>query len=99
MECSRRQELRRAGARATGPETILAGSREILMARTNHIRPTVLGLLVVFSWLWFTGCSGNAAAPPPPPPVSVTSATVVQKDRKSTRLNSSHLGISYAVFC
>jgi len=22
-----------------------------------------------------------------------------QKDRKSTRLNSSHLGISYAVFC
>jgi len=49
------------------------------MARTNHIRPTVLGLLVVFSWLWFTGCSGNAAAPPPPPPVSVTSATVVQK--------------------
>src|SRR5205814_9811594 len=24
---------------------------------------------------------------------------VVQRDRKSTRLNSSHLGISYAVFC
>src|SRR5947199_634699 len=24
---------------------------------------------------------------------------VVSKDRKSTRLNSSHLGISYAVFC
>src|SRR5437899_13019944 len=23
----------------------------------------------------------------------------VQRDRKSTRLNSSHLGISYAVFC
>src|SRR5205814_4698760 len=23
----------------------------------------------------------------------------VEKDRKSTRLNSSHLGISYAVFC
>src|SRR5438045_5424395 len=28
-----------------------------------------------------------------PPP------TPVPKDRKSTRLNSSHLGISYAVFC
>src|ERR1035438_2666901 len=26
-------------------------------------------------------------------------ATLYQKDRKSTRLNSSHLGISYAVFC
>src|ERR1039458_10793284 len=25
--------------------------------------------------------------------------TCVQTDRKSTRLNSSHLGISYAVFC
>src|SRR5437899_6394056 len=27
------------------------------------------------------------------------SVSVVQRDRKSTRLNSSHLGISYAVFC
>src|ERR1039458_10606074 len=26
-------------------------------------------------------------------------AALVQADRKSTRLNSSHLGISYAVFC
>src|SRR5438045_6897843 len=26
-------------------------------------------------------------------------STVTLKDRKSTRLNSSHLGISYAVFC
>src|SRR5437899_8887425 len=25
--------------------------------------------------------------------------SVFQRDRKSTRLNSSHLGISYAVFC
>ncbi|HEY7098375.1 MAG TPA: efflux RND transporter periplasmic adaptor subunit [Terriglobales bacterium] len=49
------------------------------MARTNHIRPTVLGLLFISSVLWLIGCSGNAAAPPPPPPVSVSSATVVQK--------------------
>src|SRR5205814_6465467 len=26
-------------------------------------------------------------------------SAVVRRDRKSTRLNSSHLGISYAVFC
>src|SRR5437899_4578873 len=26
-------------------------------------------------------------------------AALLRKDRKSTRLNSSHLGISYAVFC
>src|SRR5436853_1169545 len=31
-----------------------------------------------------------------PPPAS---AAVRSRDRKSTRLNSSHLGISYAVFC
>src|SRR5205814_9989091 len=29
----------------------------------------------------------------------IASVTVTVKDRKSTRLNSSHLGISYAVFC
>src|SRR5205814_4199158 len=29
----------------------------------------------------------------------VAHADWVEKDRKSTRLNSSHLGISYAVFC
>src|SRR5262245_65232897 len=29
----------------------------------------------------------------------VDASTVTKTDRKSTRLNSSHLGISYAVFC
>src|SRR5262245_65024421 len=36
------------------------------------------------------------------PPPSATQASASQegrRDRKSTRLNSSHLGISYAVFC
>src|SRR5690242_21369963 len=32
--------------------------------------------------------------PTPPPQIRV-----VQEDRKSTRLNSSHMSISYAVFC
>src|SRR5947199_4584457 len=31
--------------------------------------------------------------------VRLTRAGVTSLDRKSTRLNSSHLGISYAVFC
>src|SRR5262245_63936829 len=30
---------------------------------------------------------------------TVAAHTSVTRDRKSTRLNSSHLGISYAVFC
>src|SRR5882724_7025242 len=41
----------------------------------------------------------TVAAPrthPPPPPDAAQAET---EDRKSTRLNSSHLGISYAVFC
>src|SRR5207302_7638054 len=43
-------------------------------------------------------------APPPtgnqPPPTTYTAAQVAQiQDRKSTRLNSSHVKISYAVFC
>src|SRR5205814_10036776 len=37
---------------------------------------------------------GNAAARPP-----AESPRPPRPDRKSTRLNSSHLGISYAVFC
>src|SRR5437899_1949955 len=32
-------------------------------------------------------------------PINVSAFSFVPKDRKSTRLNSSHLGISYAVFC
>src|SRR2546426_5960212 len=36
---------------------------------------------------------------PGAPVPHVTLVTVVTQDRKSTRLNSSHLVISYAVFC
>src|SRR2546428_9746159 len=37
--------------------------------------------------------------PPPPPPSASASAGRSRTDRKSTRLNSSHDQISYAVFC
>src|SRR5258707_9050102 len=37
--------------------------------------------------------------PPPPPPPDVALFGIVMEDRKSTRLNSSHANISYAVFC
>src|SRR5262245_36400012 len=45
--------------------------------------------------------SGLAIDAPPPSRVAVAigSSTGGMLDRKSTRLNSSHLGISYAVFC
>src|SRR3989454_3818833 len=39
-----------------------------------------------------------SAAPAPPPPIRDFNSEQL-RDRKSTRLNSSHLVISYAVFC
>src|SRR5437899_8159150 len=44
-----------------------------------------------------TRCRWRRQWPPSLPPPSRTAAGY--RDRKSTRLNSSHLGISYAVFC
>src|SRR5438067_13505028 len=41
----------------------------------------------------------KVAAAPPSPKLLPPPATVVMIDRKSTRLNSSHVSISYAVFC
>src|SRR5499426_4416662 len=44
--------------------------------------------------------SRRSASPPKcSSPNSSATATARRQDRKSTRLNSSHLGISYAVFC
>src|SRR5436305_8139467 len=51
------------------------------------------------------GAAGNAAAVPPFWAAALTeranavAITIRAKDRKSTRLNSSHVRISYAVFC
>src|SRR5690242_20719340 len=39
--------------------------------------------------LWLPSCHDRASRP----------STIVSQDRKSTRLNSSHMSISYAVFC
>src|SRR5688572_33433225 len=43
-------------------------------------------------------CGWNRQAPHPRGPISVA-VVVSDQDRKSTRLNSSHSQISYAVFC
>src|SRR2546427_7004382 len=42
---------------------------------------------------------GTAPCSPLPQILNGTGANVTRKDRKSTRLNSSHSQISYAVFC
>src|SRR5205814_10392374 len=57
------------------------------------------------SALWIADVNSSAARRLTPPNINFTTAraNLVEdagcKDRKSTRLNSSHLGISYAVFC
>src|SRR5947199_8413259 len=43
--------------------------------------------------------SGRRGPNPTPAAASGRTAAGSSQDRKSTRLNSSHLGISYAVFC
>src|SRR3712207_7530982 len=48
------------------------------------------------------GTSRNRSRPPPPqkaPPIPARGPQEKALDRKSTRLNSSHANISYAVFC
>src|SRR5688572_30996295 len=49
----------------------------------------------------FRSWRSNLAAPSrcPPPPLESSGAHSPAEDRKSTRLNSSHSQISYAVFC
>src|SRR5690606_41185544 len=42
---------------------------------------------------------GSPVAPHPSPPSATVAASSCVPDRKSTRLNSSHVKISYAVFC
>src|SRR2546422_1535684 len=50
---------------------------------------------------WFIKPVGSPLGKPPPQPASQRQArtTSSRRDRKSTRLNSSHGYISYAVFC
>src|SRR2546427_2310505 len=43
--------------------------------------------------------SAGSKMRPPPPTMASTKPASIEADRKSTRLNSSHSQISYAVFC
>src|SRR5690606_41627636 len=45
------------------------------------------------------GCCGSSATPPSCSCCCARPCTCTSRDRKSTRLNSSHVKISYAVFC
>src|SRR5438094_6806045 len=69
----------------------------------NDTPPTAIYTLSLHDALPISPGSAGRSSPPrrprrhPPPPRSAAEADAV--DRKSTRLNSSHRTISYAVFC
>src|SRR5947199_2470760 len=62
--------------------------RSTLFPYTTLFRSTVWGIMGAFEQIGVTGSTNLQAV-----------GTPICSDRKSTRLNSSHLGISYAVFC
>src|SRR5437764_3232171 len=67
--------------------------------RNENARPSLvpflLGLVILVAGFWFLRFISNLQRIAPRPAEATATAT----DRKSTRLNSSHRCISYAVFC
>src|SRR5438067_5742955 len=65
--------------------------------------PFMAAIQIISAWIgWQTrkGLADNLARELPAPVLlALVALLVVAKDRKSTRLNSSHVSISYAVFC
>src|SRR5947199_4526376 len=74
--------------RSRAPQLFLHMSCSVVRALAHRRRFNRMGFLVEFVNLLLVFCLNHAAL-----------EFERGRDRKSTRLNSSHLGISYAVFC
>src|SRR5258708_28514657 len=61
--------------------------------------PIFLITLLLACTVFFASCSGDTSSNSSPTPPASNTQTSAITDRKSTRLNSSHQIISYAVFC
>src|SRR5436853_3040257 len=71
--------------------------RSTLFPYTTLFRSAVLTVTIAF---WVRGyCRIESVVIERRPRTRIRALTTSARDRKSTRLNSSHLGISYAVFC
>src|SRR5256885_13189435 len=66
-----------------------------------HLVPMILGAAIMIRCCWDFAWTGRGTPAPfePPRRLVITGLYRRVRDRKSTRLNSSHLVISYAVFC
>src|SRR5699024_5565606 len=86
----------RHGINVTLRESAYGGTRAIVLLRTELIQSESAGPAE-------EPARKHAQSPPPAQPAGAGAPTVTettgQLDRKSTRLNSSHVSISYAVFC
>src|SRR5207248_10476376 len=76
------------------------------MRKASGLRPQASGLLLIALLLLAAAPAHAQIAaaigkplPAPDLPAGTVSVRIVAGDRKSTRLNSSHRTISYAVFC
>src|SRR5207249_5359060 len=69
---------------------VVAFGHSLLQAEVPHMKKTLIYIVLALSTLGLS-----------PSPATGQSAAVTAsgQDRKSTRLNSSHVSISYAVFC
>src|SRR5207302_9035432 len=65
----------------------------------NDPPPTEIYTLSLHDALPISSAMISGRRPCPSPGIEPRSAPATQSDRKSTRLNSSHVKISYAVFC
>src|SRR5256885_6974954 len=83
--------IRRPPRSTLFPYTTLFRSRGTLAFTAGHLQPSTL----TGQWLGGPVSLGVAERREP----DVTALAIYGRDRKSTRLNSSHLVISYAVFC
>src|SRR5256885_11009971 len=89
------------------PRSTLFPYTTLFRSRTNHIRAMAIGFLVfcvgylsylaILAGTLSLGLTSDST--PSGGAFAVIFSAVHPADRKSTRLNSSHLVISYAVFC
>src|ERR1035441_5771750 len=97
--------LAKAGGETVGKDALLDQVWPNLTVEENNLQVQISALRKALGEGWITTLPGRgyrlASSQPEPGPGSgrTDKPTIAVIDRKSTRLNSSHLGISYAVFC
>src|SRR2546430_5074857 len=82
-------------------DAIARGAAAVVVQRKTEIPSGIVEILVPDTWKALYALASHALRRVQPLVVAVTGSNgkTSTKDRKSTRLNSSHSQISYAVFC